>query len=81
MYDHDIRHDIQHIFKNRYVCVHVSANVVWKKEKADLHYITAENNFAITVATKWKPGLIAKCLTQGVSQRTKVKSILDELGK
>ena len=33
----------------------------------------------MTVATKWKLRLIAKCLIQGVSQKTKVKSILAKL--
>ena len=31
-----------------------------KKEKADLHYITAENNVNYDSWTKWKPGLTAK---------------------
>ena len=45
-----------------------------REGRSTLNHIVM-NNFALTVATKWKRGLFAECFIQGVNQKTKVKSI------
>ena len=60
-------------------CNITNLNTVEKREGRCTLYYIVKNNFAMTVATKWKLRLIAKCLIQGVSQKTKVKSILAKL--